>query len=297
MRLSVFFLLPVVAFSFAPPQPVPFQSTQLFNAIGDSVADITSKTETVIGKADSLLVKRLLRVVNHLPAIVTLKTLAEAAGSSKYGIDIAASTFSYSTPSLLSAPTWLGNVWPLICIAQIASLAKSALASDSDEIDQGGISALTISNFAAAKILTSATPLRWLIATSILSGFGARDGGDGDLTIHTAATQLMSSITSVMAVLGVVAALPTIVPFLSSQPEILAGIGLASLYAVVTREGNGLTKKVINACVVGGILASKIAGGALKLSLNNLISVGTLVTAGTAYVVYEAVIKAKDALA
>lgn len=297
MRPSVLFLLPAVAFSFAPLQPVPFQSkTRLFNVVTEVASDITSKTETVIGKADNMILKRAMRIVNHLPAVVTLKCFAEAAGSSKYGVDIAASTFSYASPDLLSVPTWLGNVWPVICVAQIASLAKSALASDSDEVDQGGISALAFANFGATKALTSATPLRWVLATSILSGYSARNGGDGDLTVHTAASQLMSSITTAMTILGGVAALPNLVPFLSGQPEILAGVGLAAFYSLATRDGNGLVKKIINAGVIGGILASKIAEGALKLTFDNLFSVGTLVTIGTAYVAYEALVRAKDAL-
>lgn len=305
MRLSVFFLLPAVALSFAPPRPAstrPAATATSLNAFTDVMTDLTSKTEAVVGKADGLLLRRVMRVVNHLPAVVTLKAFAEAAGSSKYGVDVAASTFSYSAPSLLSVPTWIGNVWSVVCVAQIASLAKSALASDGDEVDQAGVSALAASNYAAAQVLGSATPLRWLVATSVLSSFGARNNnnnnsGGGDLTVHSASSQLMSGLTTAVAVLGVVAALPTVVPFLGNQPELLAGIGLVAFYGLVSREGNGLVKKVVNAAVVGGILASRVAGGALKLSLDNIISFGTLVTAGTAYVAYEAIMKAKDALA
>lgn len=305
MRFSVFYLLAaaVATNAFAPTPTIrtPGVSFTRLTADSDPVAElcdnVVSRTETVLGKVDELVLGRAIRLVNHLPALYTLKQLGAAAGSAKYGVDAAASAFSVASPALLGVPVALNNVWRLICIAQLASIAKSALANDRDELSQKDIAALTASNWAAAKILTSSTPLRWMAATSIISGYSARNGADGDLTIHTAALQLMSSFTAVATILGAANAAPAVVPFLAGKAELLAGLGLAGFYAAATRGGNGKTKKVVNAAVIGGILWSKIAGGALALTRSNLLNVGTLVTIGTAYVAYEAVTKAKDALA
>jgi len=299
MRLSVLFLLPALVSAFAPVRPqIRTYSTRLMeNAVADTCEDVVSKTEDALGKADEYVLSRALRFVNHAPVLVTLGGFAKAAGSSKYGVDAAASTFKYASPAGLALPVWLGYAWPVICVAQIASVLKSSLASDGDELSQRDISVLAVANVAATRALTSATPLRWLAATSVISGYPARNGGDGDVTIHNAALQLMSSFTGAMTVLGAAARLPDVIPFLAGQAEITAGIGLAAYYVLATRKNNGTVKRLVNAGIIGGILASKIAGGALKLTASNLLSVGTLVTAGTAFVAVEAIRRAKDALA
>ena len=63
---------------------------------------------------------------------------------------------------------------------------------------------------------------------------------------------------------------------------------------LVTRDGNGKVKKVVNAAVMAGVMVSKIASGALNVS--NLLRPDTLVTAATAYVAVLAVDKARQAL-
>ena len=305
MRFSVFYLLAaaVTTSAFTPTQTIrsPGVSFTRLTADSDPVAEIcdnvVGKTEDVLGKVDEHILSRAMRLVNHVPALYTLRALGSAAGSSRYGIDAAASAFSVASPALLGVPTALNNVWRVICLAQVASIAKSALASDRDELSQRDIAALTASNWAAAKILTSGTPLRWMAATSVISGYSARNGGDGDLSIHNAALQLMSSFTAVATILGAANAAPSIVPFLAGKAELLAGLGLAGFYANASRAGNGQTKKIVNAAVIAGILWSKIQGGALALTTSNLLNVGTLVTIGTGYVAYEAIMKAKDALA
>ena len=171
------------------------------------------------------------------------------------------------------------------------------MASDGDELSQSDIAGLTVANWAATRAITSATPLRWLAATSIISGFSARNGGDGPITIHNAALQLMSSFTAVVTILGVTNAIPSVVPFMDGKAELLAGLGLVGMYANSNRNGNGTTKKVVNAAVIGGILWGRIAGGALALTRSNIVAFSTIVTAATAYVAYGTIMKAKEALA
>ena len=103
-----------------------------------------------------------------------------------------------------------------------------------------------------------------------------------------------SSITTIATILGVSAALPNLIPPLAGVPEVTAGVGLLAYHTMVNRKSNTKVKKVVSAGVIGGILWNQIQRGALALSLNNLLQVGTLVTAGTAYVAYD---KAREALA
>lgn len=266
-------------------------------SVGDLCDDVVGKTEKLLGKIDEFVLKRAMRLVNHAPALYTLKELGTAAGSSKYGIDAAASALAIAAPSMLSVPAWTGNVLRVVCIAQIASIAKSVLATDDDELWQSDIAATTAANLAFAKVITSATPLRYMALTSVVSGYSARSASDSKMNIHNAAMQILSSFTAVATILGAVNALPAVVPILSGQPEIIAGLGLAGYYTAATRGANSTTKKVINAGVIGAILYGKIAGGALSLTMSNLLQFGTLVTVGTAYVAYGAVMKAKEALA
>jgi hypothetical protein len=304
MRVTAFFLLPALVFSFNPQQSIrtvprsnlrfaSSSATLTGNAVDDLSSDVASKTEAVVEKADSWILKRVMSAANHAPAVYTLKQFATAAGSSKLGVDAAASAFSYSAPALLALPTWLNNVWRVACVFQIASLTKSVFKVDKDDISQGDISALAASNFAATKALSSGS-LQWLVATSILSSYSARSGGGSELTVHNTGTQLVSSFTTAVAILGVAAAIPNIVPLLAGQEEILAAVGLAGTYVSTTRSGNGTVKKAVNGLVIGGILWAKIAGGALNG--DNLLKFGTIITAGAAYVAFEAFKRAKDAL-
>lgn len=110
-------------------------------------------------------------------------------------------------------------------------------------------------------------------------------------------TTQTSSITTIATILGVAAALPNLIPPLANLPELTAGIGLLAYHTMVNRKNNTKVKKVVSAGVIGGILWNQIQRGALALSLSNFLQVGTLVTAGTAYVAYVAIDKAREALA
>ena len=303
MRIATFFLLVASATAFVPQRSfrtVPTQLTDSDDPVAELCDNVVSKTETVLGKIDDLVLNRAMRLVNHVPALFTLKQLGAAAGGSvRFGIDSAASAFpAVAAPAMLAVPTWTNNIWRIICAAQIASVAKSVLASDDDELSQNDISALAAANFAAREATTSGS-LGWMALTSIISGYSARnsESDDGSITIHNASMQLMSSYTAIATILGATNALPQIVPLLEGKAVVLSGLGLAGYYMASTRNGNSTTKKVVNAVVMGGILAGKVAGGALALTRANLLQVGTLITVATAYVAYGSIMNAKDALA
>jgi hypothetical protein len=298
---SLLFCLPVAA-AFAPqphlsvrvaPSPHLLKSV---STVAEGCDEVTGKLDTLLEKADNLVVSRLFRVVNHAPGYVTLGYLAKQLGSTKWGMDIAPGALSIASPAYLAIPSWTGYVLRLIVFLQAASMAKSALANDTDDLSQADISALAVSNVALGRALAGGSAVNWAIA-AIASGYGMRTGNSGgEATIQTMGIQLTTAVATVAAVMGAAAQLPSLVPFLANQAELTAGIGLAAFYCLATRGGNGKVKKVVNAVVSGGILAGRVAGGALALTMPNLLSVGTLVTAGTAYVSYISIDKARTAL-
>jgi hypothetical protein len=297
---SLLFCLPAAA-AFAPQAPLSVRvapSPHLLKSVtttAEACDEVTSKIDTVLEKADDLVVSRLFRVVNHAPVFVTLGVLAKQLGSAKWGLDIAPGALSISSPTYLAIPSWTGYVLRLIVFLQAASVAKSALANDHDDLSQDNISALAISNVALGRALASGSTVNWALA-AIASGYGMRTGkSGGEATISTMAIQLTTAVATVATVMGGAAQLPSLVPFLANQAELTAGIGLAAFYTLATRGGNGKVKKVVNAAVAGGILWGRVAGGALALTMNNLVSVGTVVTAATAYVAYITIDTARTA--
>ena len=78
-----------------------------------------------------------MRVVDHAPAFVTLKALADAGGISASLSGIASNPEAFAGLDMaLDVPTVMFNIWTAICAFQALSLAKSALASDGNELSQ-----------------------------------------------------------------------------------------------------------------------------------------------------------------
>jgi hypothetical protein len=76
---------------------------------------------------------------------VTLKTLADAGGISATLSSIVSHPETFQASGLdlaLDVPTMSFEVWTLICVFQALSLAKSALASNGNELSQSDITAL-----------------------------------------------------------------------------------------------------------------------------------------------------------
>jgi len=263
------------------------------NVVNDFNSNISSKIATVLKKADGLVLGRAMRFVNHAPAIVTLKALLSALGSTKFGFDVSPSVLSIAAPAGISVPTWVGYAIPVLVVSQVAAVIRSSLA-DSDELSQADISAIAVSNFFLSTALTSPSPTNWAIA-AVATGYSARNGkGSESPGIMNLSTQITASITSAAAVLGIASKIPSLIPFLAGQGEVTAIVGLFAYLGLVNREGSGTVKKTVNALVIGGALISTISGGALNM--NNLISVGSVVTVATTYVAAIAIDKARVAL-
>jgi hypothetical protein len=100
----------------------------------------------------------------------------------------------------LDIPTMTFEIWTLICVFQALSLAKSALASNANELSQSDITALALSNVVAARAIGSTNPLRDTILVALVSGYALRNNHSaGAITIHSTSLQLMSSFTTVLS--------------------------------------------------------------------------------------------------
>lgn len=283
-----------MSMAFAPLHIRALPKTIAKNQVTSIVDTINTKAEDTIGKADDLLISRAMRFADHAPILFTLKALVDKAGASRWGIDVAPSAFS-GVGTALSIPTSVFNIWALICVCQLASVAKSALADGGNELSQADITATAIANIMATTAIGSATPLRSTALTALMSGYALRrNGADGAVTIHKAPLQLMSSFTTVLTVLGGVSALAARLPILNGRTEIVSTLGVGAYYVLATRNGNGTVKKAVNAGVLGGILYARLAASGIALTTSSLLSVSLV---ATLYVAYEAAKKLKNAIA
>lgn len=302
MKFSLVFLLPAtLAFSpsHLPGRTAIRQPSTLVtrNELDDVCEKVTSTTEEYVGKADSLILSRAMRVVDHAPMLCTLKALTDKAGisASIKGITSDPAAFG-GISTALAVPTWCFNVWTLIAVAQVASAARSILVADGNELSQADITANTAANFVAARTIGSSSPLKDTILTALVSGYALRVGSSsGSVDIHKAGMQLMSSFTTVLAVLGVVEAVASHIPILSGQAQIIRLFGVLSYYGVATRDGNGTVKKAVTGGVAAGMLYAAVSGGiSISASITSVLSnVGTI---GLAYVAYQAVNRARKAI-
>jgi hypothetical protein len=270
-------------------------------ALTDATNTVADKVDDVLQRTDELVLRRAMRVVNTVPALFTLSELAKAAGSTKLGLDLAPTVLSIAAPAGLELPVWIGYALPAIIISQVASLAKSALAENNDELSQSQISQLLVSNVCLARAVTNPNLVNWAVV-SIVAGYAARNNNNNnnnDWNIHNASTQLVASVATIATVLGIANKIPDVLPMLATQPGlpqvVTAAAGLIGLYGLVARTGNSKTKKVIHAIVTAGIVVGRVTQGALNI--NNLANVGTAVFAGSVYLGWVAVDKARKALA
>ncbi|KAL7490671.1 hypothetical protein ACHAWT_000222 [Skeletonema menzelii] len=313
MKLHLFLLLPIVT-AFAPeaslvnthrhPSVARGGDVALKNELDTAAEKIISTTEEYVGKADDVVLNRVMRVVDHAPAFVTLKALADAGGMDVLGTFILwnPSTWKCNADAFaglstaLSVPNAFYNIWGAICAFQALSLAKSALASDSNELSQADITATTAANWVATRAIGSANPLRDTILTAIVSGYAVRNGSaGGDATLHSASLQLMSSFTTVLAVLGLVNAVAAKIPFVADNVGVINIVGILASYAMVTRDGNGKVKKGVNAFLIPWMLLNALKEGvSFSLTLGSLLTNAGLV--GLGYVAVESVTRFKNAV-
>ena len=107
------------------------------------------------------------------PAFVTLKALADAGGISASLSSIVSHPETFQSAGLdmaLDVPTMSFEIWTLICVFQVLSLAKSALASNGNELSQSDITALVscCSTFVCLCVDSSSTVMSATLVTHYL---------------------------------------------------------------------------------------------------------------------------------
>lgn len=304
MKISALFLLPIASLAFSPVAPnvrrmsaAPSSPIVLHNELDDACAKVTDTAEEYIAKGDDIVVGRAMRLANHVPILVTLKALADKAGMSVSQAGIVAAPASFAGVSgALTVPTWCLNVFAVGALCQLASVVRSTLAAGGDELSQSDITGGAVSNWALARMVGSANPLQDTVLAAILTSYGMRTGASGgDVTIGTAAGQIASAMTTTVAALGVTSALLARIPVLNGISGLGPLAGVATMYALVNRSGNGTTRKAVHGGVCLGMLANAVKGGvSLALDVPNLVA--NVGLAGLAYVTYQAVDGARTAI-
>jgi len=304
MRTFTIIALPGLVSAFTNPSSVTkFAAPKAFssilkdaNVIDTNIDKTVTKGEELLGKVDSFAGAKLFRALDHIPILFTLKGLGEAAGSTNFGLDAAASAFSNGPAAALLIPGYLYRIWPLIALCQLASVAKSVL-SDEGILYQSDITTTSAANFAATKAIASGD-YSWLLATAVISSYSSRNGGDLGLNLNTASLQLMSSFTTVAALLATATKVASYVPILSGKTDVVSYLALLGYYGLVKRGGNGTVKKTVNAAVLGGMLWARIAAGGLNFSdgISSVLSMSTVTLGAIASVFFFAAKEAKAAL-
>jgi len=304
MRTFAILLIPALASAFSPSSQVASTLNRgggiSLNGVKEDVLDkyadeLSSTTESVVEKVDDLVLRKALTAANHVPVLFTLKNLGEAAGSSNFGVDAAASAFSAGPATAVAIPAFISNLMPLACAIQLASMAKSALAGD-NEVSQADITATAVTNYALMKAITTGD-MAWLLASAVASSYPNRSGANFKAGIHTLSLQIMSSVTTLTAVLAVVTKACSYVPFLDGKDEFVGLLGLLGFYSHSKRQGNTTVKKSINAAAALGMLWSKVSSGALNISsVSSVLSLKTVGLLGTAALAYNAAKSAKEAI-
>lgn len=311
MKISLLLtLLPAASMAFTTPETQIIHhhprggDFALQNTLDETADSCVSTTEKYVGKADDVVLNRAMRIVDHAPAFFTLKALADAAGV-ELGLSPAAISAlltgtvdpSCGVATAMAVPAFMySTVTKAYILFAGLSLAKSALANDSNELSQADITAATAANFAATRAIGSANGLRDSTILAIVSGYALRNGSaSGDPTIHNIAPQLLSSFSTVLAILGLVSAVAAKIPMVADCSQLIELLGVGAYYAMVNRDGNGTVKKAVNAGILGGMLVNALKNGVtFGLNLGSLM--GNVVLAAGAFVTYQAVDSLRNAV-
>lgn len=222
----------------------------LKNTVSGATDKCISKTEEVRGKVDDLVLNRAIRLADHASIFFMLRMLAEKAGDApKLDVSIAPAS---TVPSPLAIPGWSADIWSIVAIYQLASMAKSALTDGSNDLGQRDITTLTISNMAAVRAVDGATanPLLNMAALALISGYGLLQGGaDGKVNIHDA---VISSLASVLTVMRFVPAVTNRIGILDGRVEVVRILAVGAYYLMANRTADSTVKNTVHAGIIGG---------------------------------------------
>mmetsp|Transcript_42907 Transcript_42907/g.63658 ORF Transcript_42907/g.63658 Transcript_42907/m.63658 type:complete len:385 (-) Transcript_42907:444-1598(-) len=260
----------------------------------------------------------IIRVANHLPAMASLyyfglismaSMMPGATAMPKPNLmsvltaNVGPTTngqFSAFFPTLVTPPSFIFLVWPLIAAVQVFSLTVSSLLGDPPILDQGNLSALSLSNLAAAAWLFASSrasegmlPLGSTLILPLVPFFASyplrRTSAvkANRFKLNKIVFQLFSGFTTLASFLAFAVELQHggRIPFFTGRPELCAGVFLG-LYQMTALRGGSITKRFVNAAAISGIVAKRIVEGAGVSAL--LLSPSFY---GALYVAYTALLK------
>ena len=266
--------------------------------------------EPVIKKGDGILVKRIVRIANHLPTLLTIYYFG-LISSAMMGMNAAAgmgpatlssvltkrvgsttqATFSSLYPTLLTPANFVFLIWPIISVVQLGTIGISALWGGVSLLEQGELTCLSLANLCATGWLLVASQasgataplLSFLVLplVALFSGYPLRQRLNSaeatKVTKKNFIFQLYSSFTSFATLLALAVELQHggRVPFLAGKGEVIALLVLGAVLDVGYRTGNGIVKRAVSLFFAAGVLWKRVADlitGSATFSVFNTLS-------------------------
>jgi hypothetical protein len=253
---------------------------------------VLSKTvvDTILQKSDNLVLAKLIRIANHSTALGTLFFFGLVSMTSMMGgpgpimptltsvltKGLGSTTnaqFSSFFPTLITPPSYIFLIWPLIAVVQFITVTCSALVPSSVPLLSGeDLSALSVANLAAtawlfvsSKATSVRPPLASLLVLPMVPMFAgyplrARRGDAKQPSFQNLAFQLFSSFTTIASFLALTVELQHggRVPFFKGKAELSAMVFLSLYYGVIRLGGHGAVKRTVHAAAITAILSKRM---------------------------------------
>ena len=268
-----------------------------------------------LGRADKYFLSRLIRIANHVPALMSLSyfgliSMASmmSMGPMKGGCDatlsnvltriVGATTnaeFAALFPTLVTPASFVFLVWPLIAVLQLITVSISAIFPGEEEIlSQSDLSALTIANLcssawliSSSNALAGALPLSSFLVlplVPIFSGYPLRNKPKYILW----AFQVYSSFTTIASMLAFTVEIQHggRIPLIGKVGAEVASLVFLSLYSLssLSVANKTVAKRLVNFGALSGILYNRVttvmSAGALSGFGSLALSVSFLGTVG-----------------
>ena len=285
------------------------------DALRDSVKD-------GINRIDKHVLKRAIRIGNHLPALLSLSyfglVLMNMGGMRAMTLESPLATalvrplgsttsaqFSAFFPTPATPASFVFYVWPIISALQLLTVSASALRFGKPLLSQGDLTCLSMANLAATAwlVVSSQTMEGSLRLASflilplvpLLSGFPLRVMRKNAKKTNwkNAVFQLFSSFTTIASFLALAVELQHggRVPFLAGRGEVAAILFLAMYAFLVRLPGQGKIKRCVNVGAIAGIVIKKVADG---LTWKKFLSVSFLGSCAVSFAAFKKITEGDD---
>ena len=260
------------------------------NAKVRSITSINVSGQKVLRKVDSSLLDRIIRIANHVPALVTIYYFGLIAGSMS-GMQAASevgpatlravltkrvgpttqAAFSKLFPTLVTPASFVFLIWPFISFAQLLTLAISALSPKDPLLSQDELTSLSLANLAAtswllisSQAVAGSSPLASCLVlpfVALFSGYPLRKKKPTEeITLQSFVFQVFSSFTALASLVAFAVELQHggRIPFTKGRAEVTAILFLLGFVDVAYAPNNGIVKRAISLFAIGGILWKRV---------------------------------------